>query len=293
MSFDRNPFPEADADRHAIWEMLVRRDIDAYLEADWDRHAVDFAPDLFFGIDAGRSSNPDSWRPSFAALASYAENWLDFARQGRATQYAEDLRAATFRATVLRDIDITGDMAIAHKKFDGRIARADGGSDRLNWQTVYICRRIGGVWKIAGFIGYLPNPMGDATPARGPAIHAPPAQQHVTAGPYSPVLQIEAGKLVVISGQAAIAPGGELMAADFTGQARATLENCRTQLAAAGCTLGDVFKVNCYVTNLDNWPTFNAVYLEMMGKPLPVRTTIQAGLLPGLLVEIEMWAARP
>ena len=27
----------------------------------------------------------------------------------------------------------------------------------MNWQTLYICRREDGRWKIAGFIGYLPH----------------------------------------------------------------------------------------------------------------------------------------
>ena len=30
----------------------------------------------------------------------------------------------------------------------------------------------------------------------------------------------------------------------------------------------------------------------MMAEPLPVRTAVQAVLLPGFLVEIEMWAVK-
>jgi hypothetical protein len=30
----------------------------------------------------------------------------------------------------------------------------------LNWQTLYFCRRAGGRWKLTGFAGYLPFPMG-------------------------------------------------------------------------------------------------------------------------------------
>jgi hypothetical protein len=46
---------------------------------------------------------------------------------------------------------------MVRKKFDGRLAKADGSFDRMNWQTLYICRRDGGRWKIAGFVGYLPH----------------------------------------------------------------------------------------------------------------------------------------
>ena len=42
MTYDKNPFPETDGDRHAIWEMLVRRDIDAYLGQEWAMVEGDF-----------------------------------------------------------------------------------------------------------------------------------------------------------------------------------------------------------------------------------------------------------
>jgi 2-iminobutanoate/2-iminopropanoate deaminase len=91
----------------------------------------------------------------------------------------------------------------------------------------------------------------------------PDARQHVTAGPYSPVLEVDARRLVVISGQ-----------------------------VAADCTLADVFKVNIYLIDLGHWTRFNAVYEAVMPEPRPVRTAVQAVLLPGFLVEIEMWAVK-
>lgn len=118
------------------------------------------------------------------------------------------------------------------------------------------------------------------------------ARQHATAGPYSPVLEVDATRLVVISGQVAVDMSGEVVGSTIEEQTRATLENCTAQLASADCTLGDVFKVNIYLTDLDQWARFNAVYEEMMAEPLPVRTAVQAVLLPGFLVEIEMWAVK-
>ncbi|HTN61016.1 MAG TPA: hypothetical protein VL147_05615, partial [Devosia sp.] len=79
--------------------------------------------------------------------------------------YGEDQRTGIFRCTTLRDIDINGDIAVAHKKFDGDIALADGGKEVMNWQTLYFCRKVGGVWKLTGFVGYIPFPMG--TPRKG------------------------------------------------------------------------------------------------------------------------------
>ncbi|MBI4921493.1 MAG: RidA family protein [Devosia nanyangense] len=121
----------------------------------------------------------------------------------------------------------------------------------------------------------------------------PPASQHVTAGPYSAVIDVSPGRLVVISGQAALDAAGAIGGTDIETQTRATLDNCRRQLEAAGADLEDVFKVNVYLRDIGDWSRFNAVYREVMQPPYPVRTAIQAGLIAGLDVEIEMWAAKP
>lgn len=118
------------------------------------------------------------------------------------------------------------------------------------------------------------------------------AAQHVTAGPYSPVLEIACNKLVVISGQTSTRMDGTVEGKNVEEQAALVLENCRKQLETAGCTLDQVFKVNVYLKDLEEWGTFNRVYREMMPEPMPVRTAVQTGLLPGILVEIEMWAAK-
>ncbi len=119
------------------------------------------------------------------------------------------------------------------------------------------------------------------------------ARQHATAGPYSPVLVVDARRLVVISGQVAVDAEGAVVGASIEAQTTATLDNCRAQLASAGCDLADVFKVNIYLADLAHWARFNAVYERAMPEPRPVRTAVQAVLLPGFMVEIEMWAVQP
>lgn len=156
----RNPFPPGDSDRQEIWEMLVSRDIDAFVEANWDMVADDFVDEEFQGLDAGRGPNPDHWKLAFATLDAYRDAWLGQAAEFGAATWAGDARAQIFENTVLRDIEINGDRALARKKFDGVLTRADGGIDRMLWQTLYFCKRVGGHWKIGGFVGYLPNPMG-------------------------------------------------------------------------------------------------------------------------------------
>jgi hypothetical protein len=159
MTLSQNPFPE-DADRSAIWTMLVPRDIAAFIAADWSMVEDDFVADDFMGINGNKKANPDGWTISYPSLPLYRDEWLRQAREAQEVDYAEDQEAGIHRATSLTEIEITGDRAVAHKKFDGQIQLADGGVDRLNWQTLYFCRKVEGNWKLTGFVGYLPYPMG-------------------------------------------------------------------------------------------------------------------------------------
>lgn len=156
MSYDANPFPN-DPDRREIWEFMVRKDIDAYLAKDWSMVADDFWPEGFMGIQAGGSGNPDSWRLGFPNLDAYRDAWL--AGTIDQADFAEELRPALFRVSMMRDIEIVGDKALAHKKFDGRIAKKDGTFMVLSWQSLAYLRRGPDRWRVFGFTGYLPNPI--------------------------------------------------------------------------------------------------------------------------------------
>ena len=121
----------------------------------------------------------------------------------------------------------------------------------------------------------------------------PKSTQHVTAGPYSPVVGVQGdARIFVLSGQAPVNDAGVMVGADIGEQSHITLRNCHKQLAAAECDFSDVFKVTVYLTDLGNWPAFNDVYREYFKPPFPARTAIGCDLLPEFLVEIEMWAAR-
>lgn len=152
---DEPPYPPADLERAEIWRMLVVRDTDAYLNQDWAAVAGDFVAESFYGIDAGRHPDPDRWRIAFPTLDAYRVEWL---RQAALTAASVDKQAAraAFRGAVTLDpIEISDDFAIAHKKFDGRLPNLDGSHEELHWQTLYVCRKHGGRWKIASFVGYM------------------------------------------------------------------------------------------------------------------------------------------
>ncbi|WP_196258076.1 hypothetical protein [Pelagibacterium limicola] len=153
-----NPFAD-DPHRHPIWEMLVARDIEAFLACDWTMVESDFAADRFLGIDGKASGNPDDWCITFPTLDSYRDSWLAGAEDFRKRARVETAKASVFGATRLTEIEIAGDRALAHKKFDGLVPMRDGTADVLNWQSIYTLTRVGGSWKLTGFIGYLPYPM--------------------------------------------------------------------------------------------------------------------------------------
>ncbi len=291
MSLFQNPFVPED-DRNSLWEMLVERDIKAFVRQDWSMVRQDFIEEGFVGIDGRHLGNPDSWRLSFPTLDSYKQLWLEQAADFAKTEWGCDPEIALYEATTLRDIEIMENTALLHKKFDGQLVKKSGEVVRLNWQTLYTCRKVANSWKIAGFTGYLPHQMGTNRvdmPAKQIPVNT---SQHVTAGPYSPVLQINPGQIIVISGQAAINKAGEIIGATIEEQAALTLENCKTQLESGGASLSDAFKVNVYLKDLDHWPRFNEIYKRFFKDPLPVRTAVQAGLLGTLLVEIEIWAVK-
>lgn len=288
----KNPFPN-DPDRNEIWEMLVERDTIAFCNADWGAVADDFVEDAFMGVDGGGKTNPDAWILKYPRLEDYKNEWLRQAKDFKSKEWKGDVEEDFYNATILRDIDINGASALIHKKFDGKVEQVDGSVQYLNWQTLYRCQKVDGKWKIQGFTGYLPFPLMGGKPATNIGISIPDkAAQHKTAGPYSPVLEVNPASLVVISGQAAIDLEGTVIGDTIEEQTHVTMKNCENQLLNAGCDLNDVFKVNVFLTDLDNWPRFNEVYKTYFNAPLPVRTAVQTPLLMTLLVEIEMWAVK-
>ena len=108
--------------------------------------------------------------------------------------------------------------------------------------------------------------------------------------PYSPV--VISGDTVYTAGQIANGPDGNLVEGGIVEQTRQTLENVKTCVEAGGLTMGDVVKVNAYLSSLDDFAGYNEVYKEYFDAPYPVRTSVQVGLPAGVLVEIEAVARK-
>jgi len=108
--------------------------------------------------------------------------------------------------------------------------------------------------------------------------------------PYSPV--VVSGETVYTAGQIGRDADGSLPEG-IEAQTRRSLENVKACVEAAGCTMDDVVKVNAFLADLGDFAGYNEVYKEFFAEPYPARTSVQAGLPAGVLVEIEAIARRP
>lgn len=136
-----------------IAEILITRDIDAFVAGDFDRVRDDFDERLFTAYSGAGGivtlAYPD--------LDSYRTEWLAQARAFRDVDpavLAEELRAAQ-RITRLQ---VRGGRALATKVFDGEVLASEGRT-ALHWTTYYFLRADDREdrWLITGFVGYLPT----------------------------------------------------------------------------------------------------------------------------------------
>ncbi|MGH2966390.1 MAG: Rid family detoxifying hydrolase [Gemmatimonadales bacterium] len=111
-------------------------------------------------------------------------------------------------------------------------------------------------------------------------------------GPFSPA--VREGDRVYTSGQVAQDPAtGKLIAGGVAAQTEQILHNLAVILRAADKSLGDVVKVNVYLTDMRDFAEMNDVYAKHFAPPYPARTTVAVAALPlGAQVEMEAIAGR-
>lgn len=101
--------------------------------------------------------------------------------------------------------------------------------------------------------------------------------------------------VVYLSGQLPLTGNGEVLAGEpFAVQARQVLDNLDSCLIAAGTTRDRLLSVTIYVTDMANWPQFDAIYSEWLGAHRPARAVAGASCLHyDAAVEVQAVAALP
>jgi reactive intermediate/imine deaminase len=109
-------------------------------------------------------------------------------------------------------------------------------------------------------------------------------------GPYSQ--GICAGEWVFTSGQIPVDPANGSIPEGITAQAEQACKNVGAVLAAAGISFENVVKTTCFLADMADFASFNAVY-ETYFVSKPARSCVAVRALPkGVLCEIEAIARK-
>ncbi len=90
-----------------------------------------------------------------------------------------------------------------------------------------------------------------------------------------------------MAGQGPIDQQGEVVPGDIKVHTRTTLENFRRVVESSRATMDNVLQTTVYLRDLSDFQGMNEVYSSFFREPRPARTTVQAGLLFDMLVEIQ------
>lgn len=156
--YKENPFSEQkDLDRYQLWETLVRRDSDAFATGQWDQVENDFIENEFEGLHAHGTSDPFQWTLKYPSLDAYKKDWLIESKgfMNMSLVHTSPLELI-YKLTTMNRIDIYQNRALCYKQFVANEVLKDGTYFRISCQTLYQVKKVDSIWKITGFIGYLP-----------------------------------------------------------------------------------------------------------------------------------------
>ncbi len=98
-------------------------------------------------------------------------------------------------------------------------------------------------------------------------------------GAYSQALK--ANGLVFCSGQIGIDPKtGKLVSGGIEAETRQAIRNLGAILDSAGTGLGNVVKVEAFLSDINDWKAFNSIYEEFFKGQKPARATVSVSGLP-------------
>ncbi len=105
-------------------------------------------------------------------------------------------------------------------------------------------------------------------------------------GTYSQAVQ--AGNTVYLSGQIGLDPRNMQLVDGIEAQIHQVFGNLRAVCEAAGGNLGDIVKINIFLTDLGHFAKVNEIMAEYFSQPYPARAAVGVASLPrGALVEAD------
>jgi len=118
-------------------------------------------------------------------------------------------------------------------------------------------------------------------------VSSNPGTMAAPGGHYSHA--VRANGFVFVSGQLPITRDGTKLAdAVFEQQAQQVLDNVAAALTGAGSAVARLVQVRVYVTDIADWPAFNAIYAAWIGEARPARAVVPVPALHyGFKIEVE------
>ena len=104
---------------------------------------------------------------------------------------------------------------------------------------------------------------------------------------------VRAGDFVFLTGQIPFKDGEVFTEGSIEEQTKAVIEDIKSTLSEANCTLNDVIKAMVWLKNKNDFPGFNNVFSQYFPKDPPARSAVVNELLVNVKVEIEVVAYKP
>lgn len=108
-------------------------------------------------------------------------------------------------------------------------------------------------------------------------------------GTYSQAIRVRTGgDTVYLSGQIGLDPNTMQMIDGIDAQIRQVFNNLQAVATASGGDLGDIVKLNIFLTNLDDFALVNEIMASYFVQPYPARAAVGVKALPrGALIEMD------
>jgi len=105
-------------------------------------------------------------------------------------------------------------------------------------------------------------------------------------GTYSQAVRVD--RTVYLSGQIGLDPASMQLVDGIEAQIHQVFKNLRAVANATGGSLGDVAKLNVFLTDLGHFSRVNEIMAEYFSQPYPARAAVGVASLPrGALVEAD------